>query len=85
MSIDSIKDLEQRILSTIQLEGIEAAKSRYIEALPALSPERRRMQRVFSRLKKDEAGKWRFGLSNKEKIDQSISKHRGTLDALAKR
>ena len=36
MSIDALSDLKQRILSTIQLDGIEAAQSRYIENLPAL-------------------------------------------------
>ncbi len=85
MSIDALNDLMQGILSTIQLDGIEDAQSRYTEALPAFSPERRKMQRVFSQLEQDQAGKWSYRLSDKEKIGQAISDHHTTLDALAKR
>lgn len=66
MSIDTLNVLKQRILSTIQRDGIEAAQSRYIEPLPALSPERRKMQRVFSQLEIDQAGKWRYRPSGED-------------------
>lgn len=67
MSIDALNDLKQRILSAIQLDGIEAAQSRYIETLPALSLERRKMQGIFSQLEIDQAGKWDFRRSEEEK------------------
>lgn len=60
MSIDAVNNLKQAILSRVELYGVEAAQSHYVDALPALSVERRRVERVFSELEQDQAGKWSF-------------------------
>jgi uncharacterized membrane protein len=60
MSIKALNDLKQSILSTIEAKGIEAAQSEHVEALPALSVERRQAQRIFAQLEQDQTGKWGF-------------------------
>ncbi len=53
--------VQQAILAVIEKDGVAAAVAQYTEALPPLSVERARMQRVFSDLVQDtETGKWSF-------------------------
>lgn len=60
MTIDTENNLKQAILSRVELSGVEAAQTHYLDALPPLSVERRRVQRVFSQLEQDRSGKWSF-------------------------
>ena len=56
---DVMNSLKQTILTRVERHGIEAAQS-YCEALPPLSVERRRVERVFAQLEQDQTGKWGF-------------------------
>jgi len=53
--------VQQTILANIEKKGVAATVAQYTEALPPLSVERARMQRVFSQLVQDtKTGKWSF-------------------------